>query len=246
MRRALPHIRAGFALALLLGAALPAPAAVPDAEPPRRGMTTVEKMHLVERNLTLLRIGIAGTALVLLAGQWRRRRQQPAARASTTTRVALGALALGAFACNYNLFVWTGHAAHEMFHYYLGSKYFPEVGYTRLYECVLAATLEPGERIPPDLAMNDLRTNRIRPAVELVPRAPRCNEAFSEPRWHELQHDARWFEHFLGPKGFRRVLRDHGYNPSPVWNLVGSSLSSTLPAQKLSLRVIGRVDLILL
>ena len=33
---------------------------------------------------------------------------------------------------------------HEFYHYYLGSKYFEEVGYTRLYECSMIAEVENG------------------------------------------------------------------------------------------------------
>ncbi len=33
---------------------------------------------------------------------------------------------------------------HEFFHYYLGSKYFAELGYTGLYDCVVVAELNAG------------------------------------------------------------------------------------------------------
>ena len=33
---------------------------------------------------------------------------------------------------------------HEFYHYYLGSKFFREVGYTRLYECTAIAEIELG------------------------------------------------------------------------------------------------------
>ena len=103
--------------------------------------------------MNLLRAVVAGATLVLLAAGLRKKTAHdppgPAAprRILTHRRFALGLLALVAFSANYNFFIWTGMHKHELFHYYLGSKYFPELGYTELYRHAYAvagaAAVEP-------------------------------------------------------------------------------------------------------
>ena len=71
--------------------------------------------------------------------------------ASEVTSGVFGmAFSLGvlAFACWWNLGAF--HFGHryvhtpEFFHYYLGAKYFDELGYTRLYDCAAAVEVEHG------------------------------------------------------------------------------------------------------
>jgi len=53
---------------------------------------------------------------------------------------------------------------HEVYHYYLGSKYFDELGYKRLYECSLVAESETGKRsLQPAREARDLSTNTLKP-----------------------------------------------------------------------------------
>ena len=50
----------------------------------------------------------------------------------------------------------------DSFHYYIGGKYFRELGYTRLYECVMVADVEAGHgaRVA-GTGIRNLETNRI-------------------------------------------------------------------------------------
>ena len=38
-----------------------------------------------------------------------------------------------------------------------------------------------------------------------------------------------WFRQSLGPQ-YSGILRDHGYNPSPTWSLIGGTLAGLVPA----------------
>src|SRR5262245_35599426 len=86
----------------------------------------------------------AAAASLLLWGAWLRRtgRQGALARLRDAALAALGAASLLAYT-NFLSFHQGGFLhAHELFNYAIGSKYFRELGYLRLYECVAVADLE--------------------------------------------------------------------------------------------------------
>src|SRR5262245_1086952 len=104
----------------------------------------------------------AAGALLLAAGALRggARGSRPG-RAFDALLAALGVLAA---ACWWNLgpfhFPGFGHVS-ETYHYYVGSKFFPELGYTRLYRCTALADAEAGLREEVEARYaRDLDTNR--------------------------------------------------------------------------------------
>jgi hypothetical protein len=200
----------------------------------------------VEQRIGELRVGLAFAGLVLFAEGARRRRRGIAEARGSGRRVMLGVVAGLAFAANYNLFVGTAIHRHEFFHYYLGSKYFPELGYFDLYACSVQVIHGDGP-LPADLTeITDLRSKRRRPAAEVMAAAPRCRDAFSAERWAAFGVDLESFHTLLGDAGFHRVLRDHGYNPSPAWTLIGGALAAQVPPTPLGLWLLARIDLALL
>ena len=212
--------------------------------------SAASRAEQVEHAIGLLRIAIGLAALLLWAGRFgapRAGRPAPSARAAETRRLALGALAALAFASNFNFFVWTGFHTHELYHYYLGSKYFPELGYFRLYECSAEALWPDGRALPAAVhEITDLRSKRRRPAAEVLAAAPRCRDEFAPARWAAFQHDVGVFRRLMGDEGLASALTDHGYNPSPVWTLIGRPLASLVPAGAPGLWLLARIDLWLL
>lgn len=199
----------------------------------------------IDAALLELRVGIALVALGLVAIGWWRRRRGDVERRGTPRRLLLAALAVAAFAANYNLFVWTGLHRHELYHYYLGSKYFPELGYFDLYTCSIQAVGDG--TAPVGLAeMTDLRTKRRRPTAEVLAAAPDCAAVFGASRWEAFRGDVGRFRAIMGDAVWTNVLRDHGYNPSPVWTAIGRPLASAVPATPAGLWVLARIDLALL
>jgi hypothetical protein len=205
-------------------------------------VTTAE----VDDALGLLRIVLAAVGVVLFVEGMRRRRRGIVELRGSGRRVLLGVVAALAFAANYNLFVWTGLHRHELYHYYLGSKYFPELGYFGLYTC--SVTAEFGDApLPAELTeITDLRTKRRRPAAEVMAAAAPCRDAFTAARWDSFRGDVALFRELMGDPGWYNVLRDHGYNPSPAWTLLGRTLSSSVPATTAGLWLLARIDLALL
>ena len=200
----------------------------------------------IDGAIAALRVALAVAGLLLFAEGIRRRRRGTREARGSGRRVMLGVVAALSFAANYNLFVRTGFHRHELFHYYLGSKYFPELGYFGLYTCSVQAVIGEGA-LPAELSeITDLRSKRQRPAAEVMAAAPQCRDAFTPARWDAFRADLERFHTLLGDSGFQGVVRDHGYNPSPAWTLIGRTLASAVPATPAGLWFLARIDLVLL
>jgi hypothetical protein len=124
---------------------------------------------------------------------------------------------------------------HEFCHYYVGAKYFPELGYTGLYECANLAEAEQGFRRRVELRrIRDLRRNELVSARYVIADSARCMQgfvrSFTPRRWEEFKSDLAYFRAKMGIVAWEKFLMDHGYNPSPVWNMTGSTLANLGPA----------------
>ena len=218
--------------------AAPPPAPVPAQAPAAK-----------EDLLVGLKAALALAAALLAArGLLLRRRGSPARGAAARDRAlaALGALSAAAF-FNFGLF-HHGRFVHvwDTFHYFVGAKYFPELGYTGLYEATLAAEraaglLPPGARVPMrDLATNSIVTASADDALAAWP--PRLG-----PRWEAFVTDVLWFRTRTTPEHFRRILVDHGYNATPAWGILGGLLARAAgPATDGSVLALALLDPLLL
>ena len=117
----------------------------------------------------------------------------------------------------------------DTFHYYVGSKYFEENEYERLYECVLAADYE--ERGEADLGkrkIRDLVDNRLHYVSkdDALRYQKTCAEHFSAERWEAFRYDTRSFRTVMGSAWWKDMVMDHGYNASPISNMVAAFLTN--------------------
>lgn len=117
----------------------------------------------------------------------------------------------------------------DLYHYYLGSKYSHEVGWHDLYNASVVADAEGGRVFRRIEKIRDNRTQRIIAVRKVLEQRERYKALFSEPRWQEFKQDLGFFQRRLSPKTWEKILRDRGYNPSPVWDRVGSLITSRLP-----------------
>ncbi|MEM7584055.1 MAG: hypothetical protein AAF560_11780 [Acidobacteriota bacterium] len=118
---------------------------------------------------------------------------------------------------------------HDVAHYYLGAKYYPELGYTELYTAMLRAEAELHDDHFKAIEARDLADYRRVHIRELLQRSDPVKAAFSPERWADFQRDVDVFRERLGPH-YGTVLLDHGFNPTPVWALAGGWLSNWVPA----------------
>jgi Glycosyltransferase family 87 len=118
---------------------------------------------------------------------------------------------------------------HDAGHYYLGSRYFDELGYFHLYDGVLLVLSESDD--PPKLPeqVRDLRDNRLVDPGELLARHRLSAADFSDSRWRDFRTDVDTIVQGLGPR-LDAFLRDHGYNPTPVWTWLARPLAESVPA----------------
>jgi hypothetical protein len=113
------------------------------------------------------------------------------------------------------------------FHYYLGGKYFSEMGYVDLYEQAVIADWDNGEgpnRFREVPRIRDLRDYRFI-STEDVRKRPRA-DYWSDARWEEFKKDVRWFGKQAGTKRWRKIIGDRGYNPPPSYVLVAGTLEN--------------------
>jgi len=141
------------------------------------------------------------------------------------------------------------HFTHysDTFHYYVGSKYFDELGYTRLYACVAVADAEAGLSTGVfDRDLRDLVTNRMQSARTVLADPSACKKHFSLDRWQGFAHDVGWFRSRVPIARWHVIQRDHGYNPPPSWGMVGGWLANRAPASDAQMRWILGIDSVLL
>jgi hypothetical protein len=117
---------------------------------------------------------------------------------------------------------------HEFFHYYLGGKYAPELGYTHLYDCAVVAEDEYAHRGPAlaQLKIRDLRNNVMVSAAPALAHPEDCTRHFSPERWQAFMRDTDFFWRNVPWPKMSEALEDHGYNATPVWRLLGGFLAN--------------------
>lgn len=196
------------------------------------------------------RTAIAFAALVVFASGLLPRTTR--SRRLRRLRVALLlALALASYASYYQFFRLVhpdGFASPDNFHYYVGSKYFPELGYFGLYECGITALAERGVRVPggPRPRVRDLRSMKLQPASFARKQGADCRERFAPERWQAFTRDVGFFVEKWPPHIRNAVWADHGYHPSPVWTWIGGAVADVAPTDSAgAIRVLLRTDRVL-
>jgi hypothetical protein len=131
----------------------------------------------------------------------------------------------------------------DAFHYFVGAKYFDELGYTRLYRCTVVADAEAGlRRQLAGTRVRDLETNRIESAQGVLRDPSRCKRHFTPARWLAFRRDVAVFRTALAPRAWIELRGDHGYNPPPAWTLVGSALANLGPVTPARLTFLTALD----
>lgn len=132
--------------------------------------------------------------------------------------------------CDYGLFRYNTYLNEwDAYHYYIGTKYIRELGYTHMYEATLVADAETGLRYHnPENRIRDLVTyDPVDPATVLA-NAARTRARFTPERWREFVSDIDWFKHQLPPQRWSLILDDHGFNGTPPWCSVVELMTSHL------------------
>jgi len=187
-----------------------------------------------------------GGILLIAWGLWLRKKGRPEYKKKLRDRLLM-VLGVLSFCAYWNFFSFHfGNYVHmwDTFHYYVGSKYFNELSYDRLYECVAVAdSEEPGLRRRVELRkIMNLRTNMMVGTQDVLANPEHCKSHFTPERWNQFKHDVGYFRSHHDIKRWEEAQTDHGYNGSPVWNIMGTTLANAAPASDAQINVLTRID----
>jgi hypothetical protein len=163
--------------------------------------------------------------------------------------LALAVMAIGAYYRYGDLGYANFYHRWEFFHYYLGSKYDRELGYTRIYQCAAVAQADSGQA-------NEVKTRKLRnlaqedllvPAQTVLEHPEECKDRFATPaRWEAFKEDVKFFRNAAGLKYWNDMQNDHGYNPPPVWTVLGHFWASLHPATDGYIKFLASFDILFL
>lgn len=136
--------------------------------------------------------------------------------------------------------------ASNFFHYYLGSKYFSELGYEDLYVAALAADDEHG-----GYWSEEVGEARDLGSYEIVPRGQLQDgytpeHRFTPERWRAFKEDVAALGGYRRAERWRSVFRDRGYNGTPFWTAIGRALTTLVPATSSWFPILAFIDPVLL
>lgn len=129
----------------------------------------------------------------------------------------------------------------DAYHYFMGAKYLPELGYFKLYEATYVAGRELGA-FSDITHVRDLPTYLGRWVSSIDAQAVRGR--FSGERWEMFKRDLA-FLHPRVPK-WPAFFLDHGYNDPPPRALLLHLLVRWVPANRLTLGVLTSLDYLLM
>src|SRR6185503_1213065 len=152
----------------------------------------------------------------------------PAGHVRRQLLVLVGVLSFLAY-FNFGAFHFGNYTHYwDTYHYYVGSKYFKEMSFDRLYDCASVADSEdPSLRRRVELRkIMNLRTNVLGSTTEILAHPELCKAPFTPERWQMFKKDIEYFRNRHGVKRWEEAQTDHGYNATPVWNIVGSTVAN--------------------
>lgn len=155
----------------------------------------------------------------------------------------------------------------DQYHYYMGAKYFPELGYDGLYKCSAVAQdelgtvfVDPEEKGRPrsfnlkaevrkgDKKIRNLGGDNLLIRVdELLEHPEQCRDLFTPARWEEYKKDVTFFSTQCYVDSYwTQMQQDHGYNPPPVWTLAGYYLANWFPTTVGNMQMLAMIDVLYL
>jgi hypothetical protein len=120
----------------------------------------------------------------------------------------------------------------EIFPYYLGAKYFPELGYKGLYDTI---ALADSESAYPALGRETLIRDLNEPykkisAIDAKARAEKNYlPEFKGDRWPEFKRDYEYLKNLAFPGWVEQALQHRGLHVPPTWMVVGHPIANALP-----------------
>jgi len=215
--------------------------------PPKPGLFSYS-----ESKANVLKLASAVALAGLLVWSWHLEETGQKGRYRRARRFAIGLLGVLGVAGWFNFGGFHGGTnfihVWEHYHYFMGSKYFPELRYARLYECsaVAEAELYGRERVLRRKMRDIASTNLIGSTADILANPERCTAHFTPARWEAFKQDTAYFIRRLGNR-WEGSQKDHGFNGTPWWTIVPSILTNLAgPATDRTLLLLGLLDPVLI
>ncbi len=126
---------------------------------------------------------------------------------------------------------------HEFFHYYVGPKYFAELGYLGLYDCTALADREIATQdgTSPRVTgfvrnLGDVLTDKT-VAMATADCSQGQRSRFSPARWSAFESDLRALQRLVPDAWWNDVVGDKGLNPPPTSVLLASAVANLVPIE---------------
>jgi hypothetical protein len=224
--------------------------------------------------ITKAAIAIVAAAFVFFETHRKGQGRNIAERWKKIVGVTLALIAITAYFNGYRFGYPKYYHRWDQYHYYMGAKYFPELGYKNLYKCAVVAQFDVGkfdykldrpfngkshrslsvdmraEMRDADKKIRDLPgENLLVPVGDLIDNentteGDKCRNAFSKERWEEYKGDVSFYRIVSGKGYWTDMQKDHGFNPPPVWTLAGKFLSDISPASVSYLQFLASLDIL--
>lgn len=204
-------------------------------------------MLLIVTSIINAVIAASAAVLAIIIGPFDKR-ENKRARRYMAAFLSILAITATAVYLHYNSFRFgIGVHTHDVFHYYLGAKYSPELGYSNLYRCALIADMED-MRLFDHPNIRNLDDYSFEPVAHVLKNKELYKKPFSDARWQEFKKDVAYFQGQLDgdADGWQRMLRDKGYNATPVWNMTARFLANRFPTDKGGVETLIYLDIMLI
>jgi len=178
-------------------------------------------MDLHWRTLDLIKFALC---LAVIPAIWWTGRQGARDRVLLPLLIVVGALAYVNFGTFHSGLRCHSVHYYDMYHYYIGGKYFTELGYGDLYLATVVADQDADrffDGLDDFTHVRDLRADRLIPWRSAMADSARVRQLFSEERWRDFKADIVAFQARMPRGDWEEALCDYGFNPSPVWVLTG-------------------------
>ena len=227
------------------------------------GMTFLVDDHARKVDLSKAMIAVTAAGCVFYESHRAGARRPVAERWKKAVGVTLGVAAIIGYFNGFKFGYPKYYHRWDQFHYYMGAKYFDELGYSGLYKCSAIAQDQLGSAVTfktdegktlridmkkevrhPDKKIRNLGgDNLLIPIGDILDHPEQCVDRFTPERWEIFKQDVTFFRFSSDKTYWEDMQKDHGYNPPPVWTIAGKIFGELQPASTRYLQFLASLDI---
>ncbi len=202
----------------------------------------------IARVFVKLLVAEGGIALACILALLATREFGPRVRRTVAVALAVAAVAASACYIEFGTLRYGRYMnPHDFYHYYIASKYADELGYNKLYGASVLADAEGKRLVQPNWTIRNLNDHTYLPVREVFAKPDAYRGEFSPARWAEFVKDIEYFQSIVPVAKWQQMIRDKGYNGTPVWTTIAGLLSNRIStSNEAGMFALAMIDPILL